>query len=266
MTQIGEEIAVSIGNESAEATSPCWFCEGESPKEKLKNIEVADPDTSDSEPVSMVPENYEGNDSSALGKNLGPSPSWVIKNPIDETKHTTVMPGAHHCIPGGASLAKATDLHKFMREGDHYYSDIGYDVNHKKNGVWLPGNYAVRGDDKSFNEITWSEQSADFKLKYVQYAVEEAGGRQFHDAHRKYNRLCKKSLIALAAKMKLPEDIKCPICEKKKNDKNKKRPPFGLVGRLDKISEEYRKMLMSPTREKIHAGFYTSSHMKALHP
>jgi len=264
MTQIGESIAVSIGSQAAEATSPCWFCEEEDPGKELFNNEVADPDTSDAEPAELVPENDEHNDSSELGTNLGNKPVWQIANPLNETKSTEVLPGAHHCIPGGASLAKATDLHKFMRKSEDYYSDIGYNVNDKKNGVWLPGNYAVRADAKEFNMTTWSAQSADFKAKYVEYAVQQSGGRQFHDAHRAYNRLAKKSLLALASKLKLPEDEICPICEKKKETKNK--PPFGLVRKLHFISGEYRNMLKSPTKQTVNAGFYTSSKMKKLFP
>jgi len=264
MTDIGEGIAVAMGEKAAEASSPCWFCEEGSPSKKLKNIEKADPDTSDSELAELVPENHENNDSSALGESLGNAPKWIIKNPLNESKSTSITPGAHHCIPGGASLAKATNLHKFMREGDHYSSDIGYDVNHENNGIWLPGNYAVREDSAEFNNLTWSAQLTTFKNKYVKSAVDEAGGRQFHDSHRKYNRLCKKSLLALAAKLQLPEDEKCPICDKKKVAKD--RPPFGLVGRLDRLSGEYRKMLKTPTRKTIQAGFYTSNRMKGLYP
>lgn len=263
MSQLGEKIAINIGQQAAEATSPCWFCEEESSSKNLKNVETADPDTSDSDLVDLVPENNENNNSSALGEQLGSVPTWTIKNPLDESTTTSIVPGAHHCIPGGASLAKATDLHKFMREGDLYSSDIGYNVNHKNNGVWLPGNYAVRENAEEFNKTTWSAQSPSFQLNYVQRAVSEAGGRQFHDAHRKYNRLCKKTLLTLAAKLKLPEDKECPICEKKK--KKKAMPPFGLVGRLDKISGEYRTMLKKPTKKTVLAGFYTSSKMKAFY-
>jgi endogenous inhibitor of DNA gyrase (YacG/DUF329 family) len=262
MTQIGESIAVIIGNQSAEATSPCWFCEEDASGRELVNNEVADPDTSDADPVDLVPENNEQNSSSELGTNLGSRPKWHIPNPLNESESTEVIPGAHHCIPGGASLAKATDLHKFMRKGEHYRSDIGYNVNDKENGVWLPGNYAVRSDAAEFNYKTWSAQTTMFQNQYVLYAVQRSGGRQFHDAHRKYNRLAKKSLLALAGKMKLPTDEACPVCEKKKEQKD--RSPFGLVGRLHKISREYRAMLQSPTARTVQAGFYTSSKMKKI--
>lgn len=264
MTQIGEEIEIDIGNQAAAVTSPCWYCEEEGIGKEVFNNEVANPDTSDAELVDLVPENNEHNDSSELGISLGDRPNWIINNPLDESKTTKIVAGAHHCIPGGASLAKATDLHKFMRKGDHFYSDIGYNVNAEENGIWLPANYAVRSDSADFNMTTWSLQSPTFQLKYVEYAVKESGGKQFHDAHRAYNRLAKKSLVALAAKLKLPNDDNCPICKKKKETKNK--PPFGLVGRLNKISSDYSQMLESPNRRTVQAGFYTSSKMKILFP
>lgn len=271
--ELGEMIAISIAKDAAELTSPCWFCE-EQKKDKgkeLKNDEKADPDTSNADKPDEVPENDIKNSSSVLGDKLLKSekqdepPQWIIRNPLrdnlDEAA-TTVVPGAHHCIPGNASFLKANQLLQFVRKGKHYSSDIGYSINHENNGVWLPGNYAVRASAKEFGKKTWTNQSKEFQNKYVERACEESGGRQFHDAHRKYNQRCLSSLNALGAKLRKPNMEKCPVCEKKLQ---KQRPPFGLVKKLDLISSKYKTKLLHPTKKDIDNGFYTSSKMRDLY-
>jgi len=41
---------------------------------------------------------------------------------------------------------------------------------------------------------------------------------------------------------------KCPICNK---DEKKKRPPYGLVGRLHGVSGDHRTMLVAPTKKTV---------------
>ena len=253
--EVGEMVAKAIAQDKKD---DCWFCE-EPPKGDLKNKEKADPEDSNS--PESVPENKEGNDSSLLGKALIASgkrlPQWKIKNTLKpKNKPSLVVPGAHHCIPGEASMAKAEALHKFMREGDHYDSDIGYDVNSAENGVWLPGNYAVREDNDEFNNKTWTKQTPKFRQDYVKLAMQKASGKMFHDAHRTYNGKVKTCLLEIANKLSKPKKGKCPICGK---DEKKKRPPYGLVGRLHGVSGDHRQMLVAPTKKTVGSGYYTSS-------
>src|SRR5688572_22773880 len=114
---IGEAIAVDVTLPSTEG--PCWYCKKEAEGEK-KNKETDDPKSAHGDPPDKIPENNEDNLSALLGTALkesgDPAPNWVISNPSKPDAPTTVVPAAHHCIPGEASLAKATELHKFMRK------------------------------------------------------------------------------------------------------------------------------------------------------
>lgn len=237
MTQIGEGVAIAVTKETDEE---CWFCK-EPPKEKgLKNSEVADPDTSDSETETSVPENDEKNDSSALGENLGNRPKWTITCP-DKNLPTEVVPGAHHCIPGKAAFKKVVDLglKNYIRKGGNFKlsGDIGYSINHSNNGVWLPGNYGVR-KNKGHYKKTWGSYDKSFKQEYSRRAIKTTN-RQFHDAHGDYNKLVRKTLENIMNKLGEPEQ-NCPICNK---PYDKTRPPYGLVGRLDWASSHYKRVL-----------------------
>jgi hypothetical protein len=54
---------------------------------------------------------------------------------------------------------------KYMKTDGKAKGNIGYNVNARTNGVWLPGNYGVR---------PW--------------------GAQFHDAHKQYSKFVRKVL------------------------------------------------------------------------
>jgi hypothetical protein len=259
--EIGEQIAVDVTVPSADDAS-CWYCQEPAGEDKT-NKETAAPNTTASEQPDNVPENDERNLSAALGTALGNAPVWIIANPSKQGAQTTVVPAAHHLIPGEASLAKATALHKFMRKGGEMSlsSDIGYDVNDARNGVWLPGNYAVRAGNTEFGGQTWTSQKASFQLEYVRKAMLAAAGRLFHDAHRKYNDLVKQTLISIAGKIQKKEKDKCPICGKEAKDT---RPPFGLVLRLHGVSGRHRSMVVSPTKKTVSAGYYTSTKAKEV--
>src|SRR5437016_2126016 len=148
--QIGEAIAVEIMLPAPPEN--CWYCKEKPTALNLTNKEDENP-KSDEVDTDTVYENDVANDSSTLGGNLGNRPSWVIPIPGVAGKTTTVVPGAHHMIPGNASLKKATTLHQFMAEADGVISgDIGYDVNDEHNGIWLPGSYGVNASAPDFNK------------------------------------------------------------------------------------------------------------------
>lgn len=264
MTELCEPVLIGEAAAAATPDEPCWFC-SEQPTWDLKNEETADPDTADSEDEDAVPENDETNCSSALGKNLGSPPSWSLACP-DSGATTSVVPGAHHCIPGGASLAKATTLHDFMRKGGPFNlaSDIGYNVNARPNGVWLPANYGVREGSNGYTK-NWSSFAPTFKQTYSERAMTAGAGAQFHDAHPKYSQNVLKTLRALAAKLGEPKD-KCPVCKKK--FANGVPPPFGLVGRLNRISAQHKTLITTvnagDSRRYVTNGYYTSSRVKTM--
>lgn len=261
MTNIGESIAVSAVKKLDD--EPCWYCEEPQVTKKTNQL-AADPQASDDEDEDEVPENDDVNDSSALGSHLGDRPEKTLDCP-HQKKQVAVILAAHHCIPGNGSLKPAMEsgLEDFMNEGGEFSlnSDIGYNVNHRNNGVWLPGNYAVRKDKNGYSS-KWGRFGKKFKDEYAKRAMEKTSGLQFHDAHSKYNGKVKKTLESVTEKMGEP-DKKCPICNK---DFDSQRPPFGLVGRLDAVSGDHRTMISnidSPrAKEYVNAGYYTSSRVK----
>lgn len=138
-------------------------------------------------------------------------------------------------------------------------SDIGYDVNAAENGVWLPGNYAVRPGQYGWKK-KWGNFSKAFKDEYASRAMKKAN-RQFHDAHVSYNNKVLKTLEAIVSKLGKPKK-NCPICDK---EYEHTRPPYGLVARLNGVSSKHRGMLLGlskRTKKCVQNGYYTSSRVK----
>ncbi len=249
---------------------PCWFCE-EKPAEKLQNKENEDPPSPEGMKASL--ENGEHNDASALGVSIGSRPVWKIshkvspEDPIEQGVETEVTPAAHHLLPGNASVKKATLLHKYMLwQGKNplgFKGPIGYDINGAANGVWLPGNYAVR-KDTDFGK-NWSEFAELFKSGYAKAAMKSCGNMQLHDAHPAYNAKVLNTLLNVAKKLdaKWVDRSKCPVCGK--DLKDQAEPPYGLVGRLNALSSEHRKVLVftAHNHKAIASGYYTSSRVLA---
>jgi len=250
--EIGEAVAVTVA--STDGEDDCWAC-GEPLKEDPTPNDLAEA------PDSIgKPENGIDNDSSKLGKNLGFRPQWQIAVPDDDglgapvTRDVEVVPGAHHLIPGNASLMKCPSILDLMEKSRGKISDdIGYDVNSAKNGIWLPANYGVRPD--SVFGKKWG--SYKHKSAYAIAAMKRAGA-QFHDAHPDYSRKVLNTLRSLADKITLHSPENCGICKKQIQDKA--RPPYGLVGRLDKVSRQHRRFLSGPAqRWPIASGYFTSA-------
>lgn len=66
----------------------------------------------------------------------------------DENCRYPVGFSAHHLIPAKESLARATDLHKYIdKEKGKICCHLGYNVDGNENGVWLPGLHAVNSKD-----------------------------------------------------------------------------------------------------------------------
>lgn len=258
MTQIAIGVAIGMIQEHE---GDCWFCKEEPTSDKLKNDLDSSPDTSNSESEDNVPENDVVNNSGKLGRKLGNKPTWEITCPKHNVS-TKVLPAAHHCIPGNASFKKAHDLLDFVREGGPFSleSDIGYSINHEKNGVWLPGNYNVRKNKEHYGSNEgWGSMDDDFKEKYSVRAM-NISKNQFHDAHKKYNENVLSTLEDVAHAIGEPDGT-CPFCMEKYE---KLEPPYGLVGRLDFISSSHRNMITNMGISKgkkykyYNNGYFTS--------
>jgi hypothetical protein len=191
------------------------------------------------------------------------------EDPIDEGEKTNVVPAAHHLLPGGASVNKATILHKYMvwkgKNPKNFVGPIGYDINCRQNGVWLPGNYAVRKDTDF--EKNWGKFKDPFKNAYALAAMKKSGNLQLHDAHPAYNGNVKKTLVEVGKKLDAmwTDRTKCPVCKKKLE--NQGDPPYGLLGRLHRLSGEHKKALIFPrsNTKAIASGYYTSSRVLGVY-
>jgi hypothetical protein len=172
---------------------------------------------------------------------------------------------AHHLIPGNASLySDAGELLSFLEDGGTVHSSggteftieghIGYDVNGSHNGVWLPGNYAIKTEleEREINgkiykarpgttpveDVSWEELRSDYeswRYAYVAGACKAAEG-QFHDSHDKpYSESVNEYLQKMSAAMSTHLESKCRFCKKTKIP-----PPFRIKLRLFAISKKLR--------------------------
>jgi hypothetical protein len=158
---------------------------------------------------------------------------------------------AHHLIPGEAALAPS-DLMPFMTQGESVKvkvprkpektktirKHIGYNVNGAHNGVWLPGNYYIRGKNSPVAGKSWGDLGDDpWCLNYVAAASKAASG-QFHDAHTKYSSAVKDLLNAIAKILSQHECAKCVS-----SDVN---PPFKIKTRLYNLSGFLKTQVTAP--------------------
>lgn len=171
---------------------------------------------------------------------------------------------AHHLIPGKASLPDS-DVNKYVwKKHGEIENDIGYDVDGAENGVWLPTHQSLsRGLGKaktiiihdesnpaptqpglSYTELSKRAKAGNhdpqaFTTKfiplYTQLAMKKLNA-QFHDSHSVYSMHVKKSLGTLAVSMNNRIGF-CDECTKKGKPY---KPPFGLVFRLNNMSQYYQ--------------------------
>ncbi|HEX2956692.1 MAG TPA: AHH domain-containing protein, partial [Chitinispirillaceae bacterium] len=207
--------SIKLPDLALEKKGPCPYCEEEPSSDKIENKEVESPLSP--EGMDEGPENSETNDASLLGAALKNRPTWKIshkvddEDPIKQGQKTDIVPAAHHLLPGNASVKNATALHKYMLwQGKNELGlsgPIGYDINNEQNGVWLPGNYAVREwtgpkDDRRKTEWgkNWSKFGDNFRLAYAKNAMKAAEDLQLHDAHSVYNDKVRSTLEDIAEK------------------------------------------------------------------
>jgi A nuclease family of the HNH/ENDO VII superfamily with conserved AHH len=242
MTEIAEGIAILV---LSPGKDDCWYCKEKPKTDPVKNDLVEEPSS------KGKAENDLSNDSSKLGTALGFRPRWEIQVEDLEGK-VAVTPAAHHLIPGYASLKKVGKLKQFMEKGKKVDGDVGYDVNCRENGVWLPGSYGVTAT--SVHGTKWSAYS--FQDEYARQAMKRAGA-QFHDSHPEYSSKVERSLSEIADRILVKHPVKCPGCDAKISELA--RPPYGLVGRLHALSRTHRRFVNGPPRKwPTGSGYFTS--------
>lgn len=189
---------------------------------------------------------------------------------------------AHHLLPGNAAGLTEESKYKddvglfdFMAEeqkvtssGGNTYEiayNIGYDVNGAHNGVWLPGNYAIktakpkRTSKKSGRTTparvgttpvpgtSWrglGSEHEQWQYDYVAATCKAAGG-QFHDSHEcPYSENVRLWLEKIATRLHAHQDT-CEDCKKKK-DGSKIPPPYRIKMRLFAMSRCLRGYVTGP--------------------
>jgi hypothetical protein len=283
--ELAETIAASLAQELA---AKCPF-EEDAPDAPEKQAESCGDDDKDSVQAQQA------NDGGVLGANLlegkagvadgGPFPptDFLYRQPANDTNRGRktrlrmkayklaqegdfpLTVAAHHLIPGNAALKRVAKLSSFMEKGGTVEatnkkkytikSHIGYDVNGSHNGVWLPGNYAIKTElpEREMNGtirparegttpiagVSWSALKSDYdawQFAYVAGAC-KAGGGQFHDTHENpYSA----SVRAVLGKIEAALSLHLEICEDCKNKKPEIPPPFRIKRRLYSLSSKLR--------------------------
>jgi len=210
------------------------------------------------------------NNPTKLGRSLGDEPDWVILVPHpmagDMTVENRLRTNAHHLIPADASFNPHPKIKTLLEDGAEIKGNVGYGVNHKKNGHWLP---SYPEDYQATNvktvPITWgdmTDQYPDMQHRITVLAMRRTK-RQFHDSHPDYSsfvskcldKICEK-VIATAGK----HTCKTPI-----EPLAKPWPaPYALTNRLDGLSERLRNLL-SGSPKSWRNPIFTSSHARQYH-
>lgn len=213
----------------------CYFCNAsEKSAEETNELEANPDEDADIDGLVAEPLKFK-NDSGELGTALGGCPDPKEIAVWGTTKKVSVA--AHHAIPGKASL-KESELfksNKYIWKDKTANGNIGYNINSAPNGIWLPGNYAVR---------PWSSKPPNKQREYALKAI-DAWQCQFHDAHRQYSIEVTGVLNKLFDKLEDEETLWCP---KKKKDPSpeERQNMYSLVARLHTVSGRMKRMLRLP--------------------
>jgi hypothetical protein len=162
---------------------------------------------------------------------------------------------AHHLIPGEASLPKSS-LFNYIKGGKVISGDIGYGVNGRENGIWLPTHHALSQQMPvlpfatqvhAYADLTpeGDDKVASFTHTYTQ-AVMAHANCQFHDDHTKatdYSNFVIKVLNKIQCNLATIKNYNCPKCQKAKAGGGKLPPPHRLVNRLNGVSSRLAALL-----------------------
>ena len=235
--EINENVSADV-IASSNHDEDCYFCNSNEKPDAIEN-EFADSTAEDDDLDGSIAYGKFKNDAGKLATALGGKPGDKTISVSGESYPVSVA--AHHLIPGNASL-KNSQLFlsdKYLWKDGKVNGNIGYNVNALTNGVWLPGNYAVR---------PWSPLPEAFQLTYAWTGI-QAWNAQFHDAHEAYSNFVIKILDTIFDKLEMTEDAAwCPEAKKKEDAKPDERSPlYPLVGRLNTVSSRMRRMLVAPS-------------------
>ncbi len=271
MTEINEAVVALLIEDIDHDPETCCFCARSTPESRT-NDTIATPDEDDHTHLDPVTWVKFDNNSGTLGGNLTKMEFpqkvyWVVRtskttyqtSTLDAANVQAVKVAAHHLIPGNAALAKSKlmDDPKYLAEEGTAEGNIGYDINKGENGIWAPGNYAMRPWG------TGGRQFVGHAFGYASAAIETAGV-QFHDAHPVYSIHVLKALNRLADKVDHNEQI-CPYLE---DQDPSNRVLVRLVARLDFISWRCRRMVTLPSdnwKLQMYLSRYSKDYMTNNH-
>jgi hypothetical protein len=223
---------------SGQHDSTCPFCEG-------------------ADPVLRGLTTHKGseNSSSTLEGNLEDKPTYVLEKDLIEEFPVNVAPAAHHLIPGNQAMdGHSIEEYTTTQVGTNLLEDIGYDINGKPNGVWLPTfpdlykNKSVEvkgkkykgyditgfmwGDDNKPVESGAADVLPDEQKIPIVNMIQSRWGQAHIGDHKGtgYDRTCRDRLTLL---YNLMFTFWENACDKATDDNGKWRPPYGLVGRIN---------------------------------
>lgn len=232
----------------------CYFCNAASEVATETNDLTASPEEDEDLDGAVEEPLKFKNDSGKLGTALGGCPDPKTTNVWGGTRAVSVA--AHHLIPGNAALKKS----QLFQSGEYLWKDgaakgnIGYNVNSRPNGIWLPGNYAVR---------PWSPKFEPQKKTYA-FAAIRLWGCQFHDAHEQYSTKVLEALDKLYDKLEDGASMWCPEASaKEKPSPEERQNLYAIVARLHTISGRMARMLRYPT-SSWKRNIYTSRFSQAF--
>lgn len=268
--QVGEAVAADVAAENHDES--CYFCKStEEPATEENTLDDSYPEDEDLD--GALDDVKFKNDASKLGKALGGVPDnkcvgfqVTVRSGAKRVKQTMsleVKVAAHHLIPGNASL-KQSELFKskkYIWKNGVAKGNIGYNVNAKPNGVWLPGNYAMR--PWGTGGATFAEQRGITPEDYAFEAI-EAWNAQFHDAHGIYSDFVKDALDKIYDKLEANASLWCPEAKKNEKKASERSPMYVLVSRLNTISGRMKRMLKTPTmnwRKNVYTSRFSKDYI-----
>ena len=271
MAELIENVAIAAGAEDKHNKEDCPFCNSKDNEPIIEENELdqeADEDIPEKLGLVSIEEFKLKNCAGQLGTSLGGEKTVPEKKGVtrDEWKsELEVAYAAHHLIPGYGSLQKSTLYTdgKYLIGPGQKVGNIGYNVNCKANGVWLPGNYAY---SQKSTGTEWGKKGKLLKeihevdpSDYVSQVITDTE-RQFHDAHGKYNIFVKNQINAINNKLNAAGDeVWCEEAKKRAEEKEAAiRPLYILIGRLAHLSNRMKRKLTFPT-SGWNTNIYTSS-------
>lgn len=247
MTEINEGVVVILSDDPDHDPDTCCFCQAQDGERT--NAFTADQDSDDQPFIDGLQSVPFKNDAHMLGTNLkqaGSAPGDFTVPALDVGVTKASAPrdlqvglAAHHLIPGNAAFAKSTlfkQKKKYLGSDGTAAGNIGYDINKAANGIWAPGNYAMR---------PWGSGGKQFSgdpAKYASAAI-IVTQVQFHDAHPAYSAHVHAALDRIASKV----DHLAQLCPQAAKRDTAASALVTLVIRLDGLSARCRRAVENPS-------------------